>query len=534
MTVTPYGLSIFRSLFEGITEEMGGALARSAFSPNIRERLDFSCALFDASGQLLAQAAHIPVHLGSMPLLVQHLAATEEVAPGDVLAANDPFAGGTHLPDVTLVSPLYVGGRLFGFAAARAHHADVGGMSPGSMPLSREIFQEGLILPPVRLVRRGRRQRDVWRILLRNVRSPEEREGDLLAQTAALRLAARRLDEVVARYGEEGTRRHLQALLDYSERLVRQALGQLPRGQAVFEDVLEEGEKLLALRVRVELAPDEAVCDFEGTARAEGSCLNAPYPVTCAAVYYCFACLFGEHIPPNQGAFRPLRVEAPPGSLVNAAFPSAVAAGNVETSQRVVDVVFGALARLLPERIPAASAGTMNNLAVGGSGFTYYETMGGGCGGGPEGPGESGSQVHMTNTRNTPAEVLETSYPLRLLRYQLRQGSGGAGRHAGGEGLRRDLQLLAPATVSLLAQRRRTAPFGLQGGGEGAPGEDLARLPGGRTLRLPGQFTRVFPAGTILSIRSPGGGGWGRPEGGGEPPRADQTRRKGGQTRTSC
>lgn len=508
-----WSLAIFRSLFEGITEEMGVALARSAFSPNIRERLDFSCALFDERGELLAQAAHIPVHLGSMPMLVQQVAGMD-FAPGDVIAANDPFSGGTHLPDVTLVSPLYHRRRLFGFAACRAHHADVGGMAPGSMPRSREIYQEGLILPPVRLLRRGRRQEDLWRLVLANVRTPREREGDLMAQVAANRIAERRVAQVLARYGEEGTREHLAGLLDYAERLTRRGLEQLPEGSASFESHLEDEGRLLPLRVTVTLRGGTAVCDFAGTWGAAEGNLNAPLPVTCAGVYYCFQCLL-PGVPANGGAFRPLEVRAPAGTLVNARRPSAVAAGNVETSQRVVDVVLGALAALLPDRVPASSAGTMNNLSMGGvdprtgEPFAYYETMGGGCGGGPEGPGESGLQVHMTNTRNTPAEALEMSHPLRLLRYEIRQGSGGPGRWEGGDGVRRDLELLAPATVSLLAQRRAEGPPGAGGGGAGAPGEDQVTLPGSPPERVPGVFTRPLPAGTVISIRSPGGGGWG-------------------------
>lgn len=514
--ITPAGLAVFRSVFEGITEEMGVALARSAFSPNIRERLDFSCALFDDRGQLLAQAAHIPVHLGSMPMLVERVAREEDLRPGDVLAANDPFRGGTHLPDVTLITPLFAKGERFGYAACRAHHADIGGMAPGSMPLSRELYQEGLVIPPVRLFSRGRRMDDLWRLLLANVRTPGEREGDLMAQVAANRIAERRVAEVIARYGLDGVRAHLEALLDYAERLTRHGLAALGEGVAEFASDLEEEGQRLPVRVRVALEGHRAVCDFDGTGFSRTN-LNAPFPVTCAGVYYCFLCLLGPAIPANGGAFRPLEVRAPEGCLVNAAPPAAVAAGNVETSQRVVDVVFGALARLLPDRVPASSAGTMNNLTMGGvdprtgRAFAYYETMGGGCGGGPEGPGESGLQVHMTNTRNTPAEALEVGYPLRLLRYELRAGSGGAGRHPGGEGIRRDLQLLAPATVSLLAQRRESGPPGAAGGGEGAPGEDRVTLPDGREERLAGSCTRTLPAGAILSVRSPGGGGWGSP-----------------------
>lgn len=514
MSVTPFSLSVFRSLFEGVAEEMGTALARSAFSPNIRERLDFSCALFDAAGRLVAQAAHIPVHLGSMPMLVVRIAARAS-RPGDVFAANDPFSGGTHLPDITLVKPLFVGRELVGYGAARAHHADVGGMAPGSMPVSREIFQEGLIIPVIRLYRRGRPDPDLWNLILSNVRTPREREGDLLAQLAACHIAETRLGELHERYGAAGVAEHMAALLDYSEELTKAALGRLPAGSAEHEDFLEFEGQLYPVRVKVTLDGARALADFTGSAPTVPGCLNAPLPVTCAAVYYCFGCLFGRSIPANDGAFRPLEIVAPPASIVNAAAPAAVVAGNVETSQRIVDTVFGALARLLPGTLPAASAGTMNNLAIGGVAdgkpFAYYETMGGGCGGGPHGGGTSAIQVHMTNTRNTPAEALETETPLRVLRYALREGSGGAGRHPGGDGIHRELELLADAQVSLLAQRRLTRPPGVEGGRPGAPGRDRLLRPGQEPVDLPGQFTRQFRRHDVLSIETPGGGGFGAP-----------------------
>ncbi|MGE0493790.1 MAG: hydantoinase B/oxoprolinase family protein [Vulcanimicrobiota bacterium] len=514
MSVDAFSLSVFRSLFEGIAEEMGSALARSAFSPNIRERLDFSCALFDPVGQLVAQAAHIPVHLGSMPDLVAELAQLP-TQPGDVLAANDPYAGGTHLPDITLVAPCYRHQQLIGWAAARAHHADVGGMTPGSMPVSREIFQEGLRIPPVYLFRAGQRQEDLWRLILANVRTPDEREGDLLAQLAACHTAARRLDELVDRYGLDQVLAHQQALLDYSQRLTEEALSALPAGQASAEDVLELAGQTYPVRVRVVLEERRARLDFAGSAPCLAGPLNAPLPVTKAAVYYVFRCLLGDHIPANQGAFRPLVIEAEPGTVVRATPPAAVVAGNVETSQRIVDVVWAALAQLLPEVAPAASAGTMNNLAMGGEHqgrpFAYYETMGGGCGASAAGSGEHGVQVHMTNTRNTPAEALESEMPLRIRHYGLRRGSGGEGKHRGGDGICRVIEFLAPARVSLLSSRRLQGPPGANGGGPGLPGRQL-RTRDGEEVELPGQFQEDFLTGDVLRLETPGGGGWGAPE----------------------
>jgi N-methylhydantoinase B/oxoprolinase/acetone carboxylase alpha subunit len=488
---------------------MGTALQRSAFSPNIRERLDFSCAVFDSEARLLAQAAHIPVHLGSMPELIRRMA-TLQHRPGDVLVANDPQAGGTHLPDITMVAPIFIDGLLLGYAAARAHHADVGGAYPGSMGPATEIFQEGLILPIVRLYREGEPVEDLWSLILRNVRTPREREGDLLAQLAACRTAQRRLENLVARYGRATLIAHGVALLDYSERLARAELAALPQGEAEAEDWLEFGDELILIRCKLRLADGGASCDFTGTAASVKAPLNAPLAVTRAAVIYCFQCLFGDRVPVNEGLFRPIEVSAPRGTVVHAQHPDPVAAGNVETSQRVVDVVMAALRRLCPGRIGACAAGTMNNLTVGGPGpFAYYETSGGGYGGSPLGAGASGVQIHMTNTRNTPAEALESEMPLRLWRYALRPGSGGAGRHPGGQGLVRELEFLREARVSLLATRRRIPPPGAEGGSSGQPGRDHRVAADGSLELLPGQFTRIFPPGERIRLETPGGGGWG-------------------------
>ncbi len=503
-------LAVFHSLLEGIAEEMGAALRRSAFSPNIRERLDFSCALFDPEGQLLAQAAHIPVHLGSMPQLLQRLAREVELGPRDMLVVNDPSWGGTHLPDLTLVTPLMLGRRRLGYAASRAHHADVGGMAAGSMPMSCELVQEGLILPPVRLLVNGRRNADVWSLLLRNVRTPEEREGDLLAQVAANHTAVRRVAELAGRVDWELSCR---ALLAHSELLVRAGLRALPWGRARAEDYLEHQGERVAIRVALELFDGSLSCDFAGTSPALASNLNAPFPVTSAAVYYAVLCLLGGEVPVNQGAFRPVTIKAEQGSLLNPPVWAAVAAGNVETSQRVVDVMLQALGQLVGERVPACSAGTMNNLVLGGRDWAYYETSGGGAGAARGLPGGSGLQVHMTNTRNTPAESLESDHPLRLRRYALRRDSGGKGAFRGGNGLVREVELLCPATVSLLAQRRETGPPGACGGQPGQAGRDSYQLPGAGPQPLDPQSSQAFPAGTIISLQTPGGGGWGKAEG---------------------
>lgn len=510
--VTPFSLSIFRHVLAGIAEEMGATLMRTAFSPNIKERRDFSCALFDSAGRLLAQASHIPVHLGSMPSLLTYMLAHCDFQPGDVWIANDPYRGGTHLPDVTLVTPLYHDRRLCALAANRAHHSDIGGSTPGSMPLSVDIYQEGVVIPPIRLYRKGRPERGVWDLLLNNVRTPVERQGDLEAQVAANVIAARRVAETLDRYGEAWVATHQEALLQYSETLTRQALAALPQGTWSFEDALEapDGETLIRVRVQVSIENGRAVCDFEGSAPMQPNCLNAPLSVTQASVYYVFRCLLGDHIPPNDGCFRPLSIRVPPGCFLAAEPPAGVAGGNVETSQRVVDVVLGALAQADPARVAAASAGTMNNLSFGGwdagrgQPFTYYETMGGGCGAASGVPGRSAVQTHMTNTQNTPVEALEMACPVRVRRYGVRRGSGGTGRWAGGDGLVREFEFLAPAQVTLLTDRRETAPYGLAGGGAARVGRN--RLNG---CGVGGKVTMAVHDGDVLTVETPGGGGYG-------------------------
>ncbi len=519
---TPASLEIFKHLFASIAEAMGVTLGRTAFSPNIKERLDHSCAVFTGDGRLLAQALHIPVHLGAMPASVRAaLDRCAPFAPGDVVILNDPYLGGTHLPDITLVSPVFdaeSAGPLF-FVASRAHHADIGGMSPGSMPLSTEIYQEGLIIPPLKLVAAGRRNDAVWELILNNVRTPAERTGDLAAQLAAHAIGVNRALEIVARYGLASVQAHAAGLLAYAEQFARAVIAEIPPGDYAAEDFLEPADPaaaLIPLRVSLRVRADRLTADFTGTAPAVAGNLNAVRAIVESALCYVLRCLAGPGLPLNAGALAPLVVVLAPGSLLDAQRPSAVAAGNVETSQRLVDVLFRALALALPGRIPAASQGTMNNLTFGGRDpatgrvFAYYETMGGGAGAGPSGPGASGVHVHMSNTRNTPVEVLEYAYPLRVERYALRPGSGGAGLHAGGDGLQRDLRFLAAARVTVLSERRRRPPWGLQGGQPGALGENVLFINGVATA-LPGKFSVEVPPGALLSLRSPGGGGWGAP-----------------------
>jgi N-methylhydantoinase B len=519
----PITLQLYRHRMAGVAEEMGVTLRRTSYSPNIKERLDFSCAAFDGAGRMIAQAAHIPAHLGAMPASVQTILDRFPLwEPGDVVIVNDPFEGGNHLPDITMVSPVFATDDSpvpdF-FVASRAHHADVGGMSPGSLPLSTEIYQEGIIIPPIKLYQRGVLNEDVLRLILRNVRTPDERRGDLAAQRAAAAVGEHRLRALVATYGREEVLAYAHALLAYSERLTRAAIATWPAGVYPFEDVLElvEGDRvtLLPIRVTATIAGDGITFDFTGTAPTMRGSLNSVIAIAQSACYYVVRCLVGDDVPMNAGCFAPVTVIAPEDCIVNAQTPAAVAAGNTETSQRITDVVLGALAQALPDRIPAASQGTMNNLTVGGRRpdghyYTYYETIAGGMGASPTGDGLSGVQVHMTNTLNTPVEALEMAFPFRLVRYSLRPGSGGAGAQRGGDGVIREYLLLAPATVTIMSERRTVAPWGLAGGDPGAPGRNVLIHADGREETLPSKFTRYLEAGMRVRVETPGGGGWGR------------------------
>jgi N-methylhydantoinase B len=521
-------LEIFKNLFHSVAEEMGAALRRSAFSPNIKERRDYSCAVFDGTGRVVAMGDHMPVHLGSMPMSVAAALEALELGPGDIAMLNDPYAGGTHLPDITLVMPVVpppqAGGRVppklrpAFYIANRAHHSDVGGAQPASMGLSEDIYQEGLRIPPVTLVRAGVVQRDVLAVLLANVRTPAEREGDLMAQVAACRLGDRRLIELLEGYGVPKIRFYLEALQSYSARLMREALLQIPEGTCAARDFLDDdgfSSDPVPLCVSIRIRRGRASVDFAGSAPACRGSVNAVMAITTSAVFYVFRCLLGEEVPACAGLMEPIEVRAPSGSVVNAKPPAAVAAGNVETSQRIVDVLLRALAKALPQRIPAASSGTMNNLSFGGAdprtgeSFAYYETIGGGMGARPTADGLSGVHTHMTNSLNTPIEALEAAYPVRVRRYSLRRGSGGEGQFRGGDGIIREVEFLADVRGSILSERRRFQPYGLAGGKPGKAGRNELILPG-RVLKLPSKAVFSAPEGSILRIATPGGGGWGK------------------------
>jgi N-methylhydantoinase B len=514
----PIRLEIFKNLFSSIAEEMGMVLRRTSFSPNIKERLDFSCALFDAQGEMVAQAAHIPVHLGSMPLSVRSAIDAVVMNRGDVVILNDPFRGGTHLPDITLVAPVYLDGDNPDFYVAnRAHHADVGGLMPSSMPLSTSIYQEGLIIPPLKLISLGEMQKGLLSLLLANVRTPVEREGDLSAQLAACETGARRLAEMNTRYGLKELKSASSALLDYAEKLMRQSLRRIPDGVYTFEDYLDDdgqGSEKIPIRVTITIQDDTAAVDFSESAPQVKGCVNAVFAITLSCVYYVFRCLAPEMMPSNAGYFRPIRVHAPKGSVVNAVAPAAVVGGNVETSQRIVDVLLGALASALPKEIPAASCGSMNNISIGGfdcirkQPFTYYETLAGGMGARPEKDGLDAIHTHMTNTMNTPIEVIENTYPFKILSYKIRRDSGGSGMHRGGDGLVREYELLCEADVSILSERRLLAPYGIAGGEAGMKGENAIYQNGTWRLLPPKANVHCNP-GDRVRIKTPGGGGYG-------------------------
>jgi N-methylhydantoinase B len=571
----PVELEVFKNLYHSIAEEMGATLRRTSFSPNIKERRDYSCAVFDSAGQVIAMGDHMPVHLGSMPMSVAAAieAAREEqsqLSPGDMVMLNDPFRGGTHLPDITLVMPVYLcgGGDLphpnraklrphptpdF-YVASRAHHADVGGMYPGSMGPCREIYQEGLRIPPVKIMRAGKIVPDALALLLNNVRTPEEREGDLGAQIAACQTGTHRLQEVCIRYGLARAHQAAADLLIYSEKMMRAFLATIPPGRYQAEDFLDDdgvSDKPVRIAVTIEVKkssvetrlaasspaakrsskaknhPTQVTIDFTGSAPQVQGAINAVEAITYSACFYVFRCLLQQDVPATSGLMRPIRVIAPRGTVVNAKPPAAVAGGNVETSQRIVDVLLKALSQAIPDRIPAAASGTMNNLTIGGidlrfgdlrpdashtgEPFAYYETLAGGMGARPNKDGVSGVHTHMTNSLNTPAEALEYAYPFRLRQYSLRANSGGAGKFTGGDGIVREIEVLADTQVTLLADRRTRGPYGLAGGLAGAPGRTSVIRHDGSVEELPGKTSVALRPGDRIRIETPGGGGWGKP-----------------------
>ena len=540
----PVELEIFKNLYHSIAEEMGAALRRTAFSPNIKERRDYSSAVFDGKGEVIAMGDHMPVHLGSMPLSVRAAIDAGPMNSGDVVMLNDPFRGGTHLPDISLIAPVYVGSsrrrqanKPDFYVASRAHHADVGGTYPGSMGLCREIYQEGLRIPPVKLMQGGEMNRDVLGLLLNNVRTPEEREGDLGAQLAACHTGIDRLREICTRYGVERAKSAAAELQDYSEDLMKAFVEGIQPGEYRAEDFLDgDGRNSrpvkIAVAIRFQGRPKthhrdvrssrtrsgpRVTVDFDGSdAQVEGS-VNAVFAITYSACFYVFRCLLAEDVPAAAGLMRPIRVIAPEGSIVNARPPAAVAGGNVETSQRIVDVLLRALSPAIPDRVPAAASGTMNNLTIGGidprtgEPFTYYETIAGGMGARPGKPGVSGVHTHMTNSLNTPAEALEHAYPLRVRSYSLRTDSGGKGRFRGGDGIVREIEVLTDCDVTLLADRRSMGPWGLDGGLPGAPGTAFIRRRDGSLEKMPGKFSARLRKYEQIRIETPGGGGWGKP-----------------------
>lgn len=568
----PVELEVFKNLYHSIAEEMGAALRRTSFSPNIKERRDYSCAVFDSAGQVIAMGDHMPVHLGSMPMSVAAAVEQCDLKPGDMVMLNDPFRGGTHLPDITLVMPVYIcrAEDLRGdgalprsgvakprhhiskpefYVASRAHHADVGGTYPGSMGPCREIYQEGLRIPPVKIMRGGKIVPDVLALLLNNVRTPEEREGDLGAQIAACETGAKRLQEICSRYGLARAQKAAVDLLVYSEEMMRAFLRTIPPGRYQAEDFLDDdGVETKPVRIAVTIevsratnkksaakaqpaasltrlnrkrASSQVTIDFTGSDPQVQGAVNAVEAITYSACFYVFRCLLQDDVPATSGLMRPIRVIAPSGTVVNARPPAAVAGGNVETSQRIVDVLLRALAQAIPGRIPAAASGTMNNLTIGGTDFrskdlrsgepfAYYETVAGGMGARPTKDGVAGVHTHMTNSLNTPAEALEFAYPIRLRQYSLRARSGGAGLHTGGDGIVREIEVLTDAQVTLLADRRIRGPYGLAGGVDGAPGRTLLVRRDGSEEELPGKTSVRLRAGERVRIESPGGGGWGK------------------------
>jgi len=518
MKVNPILLEVFKNRFVSISEEMGVTLVRTAYSPNIKERRDSSCAIFNANGEMIEQAAHIPVHLGSMPLSVKSAINEIEMKEGDMVILNDPYKGGTHLPDITIVAPVYYESEkpLF-YVANRAHHADVGGMSPGSMPLSTSLFQEGVIIPPLKFVENNKIDNKILKFFLNNVRTPHEREGDFAAQIMANITGIRRLKELLKKYSQKIVLFYADELLNYTERITRNTIKNIPNGVYTFEDYLDDDgieENPIKIKVKIEIKSDNMIIDFSESSKQVNGSVNAVYAITTSAVLFVVRSLMQKDISTNAGVLRPIKIITQKGTIVDANFPSAVAGGNVETSQRIVDVLLGALSKALPDYIPAASQGTMNNITIGGidertnKPFAYYETLAGGMGAANGNDGASAVHSHMTNTLNTPVEALEYNYPFFMTEYSIRKNSGGNGKFKGRDGLVREVKLLSDAEITVLSERRKLAPYGLNGGEPGKRGINMI-INGNEKKIMPGKFNISVKKGTILRIETPGGGGWG-------------------------
>lgn len=519
MSVNRFELSVFNNILSSIAEEMGSALVLSSFSPNIKERKDLSCAVFSSNGDMIAQAAHIPVHLGSMSFSVRAIL-NEEINDGDIFVLNDPFKGGTHLPDITCIAPVFVEGKPEFFVASRAHHADIGGKTPGSMPLSTNIHEEGIIIPPSKLYIKGRLNRKLLEDILNKTRNPVEREGDFTAQISSLHTGKIRLLDTVRKYSLESVKDASGKLLDYSKELMRGVISSIPDGNYLFIDYLDDdgaGTFDIPLKVRITVKGDKVSLDFRGSSRKVKGCLNAPFSVTTAAVLYCFQCLAPEDMPLNSGPLEMIDIIVDENSILNASYPSAVVGGNVETSQRIVDLVFGALSKAVPGKVQAASSGTMNNITFGGtdpesgSQFAYYETIGGGMGARKGKNGESAVQTHMTNTLNTPVEAVERELPVRIRSYSIREHSGGSGLYRGGDGIIREFEFLAHCSASIITERRKNMPYGIAGGKSGKSGINKIISENNETNLL-SKYSFEVRKGDILRIESPGGGGWGTRE----------------------
>ncbi len=517
MAVDPIKLEVFKNKISSIAEEMGIVLQKTAYSPNIKERRDFSCGIFNENGELVAQAAHIPVHLGSMSDSVKSAIENITFEEGDMVVLNDPYKGGTHLPDVTLIAPVFIDGKIRFYVANRAHHSDIGGVSAGSMPLSTSIYQEGLIIPPVKLLSNGKINKEILEIIKSNVRTPEERDGDFHAQISANLTGVKRLRELVKNYTLNKVTYFMNEILNYSERVMRKTIGEIPDGVYYFEDFMDDDgidRKDIKISVRIEIKKDDATIDFSETDLQSTGSINAVKSITKSSVYYVFRALVDEDIPTNEGCFRPIKILTKRGTVVDCLPPAPVSAGNVETSQRIVDVVLGALSKAVPDKIPAASQGTMNNIAIGGYDpfrnryYTYYETIGGGMGAFSGGNGESAVQSHMTNTLNTPVEAIEYNYPLRVLRYGVRRNSGGNGLYKGGDGIIREIEFLTDSEITVISERRRIPPYGLFGGESGRTGKNII-IKDGSEKNMKGKFTIKLSKGDKIRIETPGGGGFG-------------------------